>query len=388
MESTHTIALRRMHGVAPRRKGPRLFEPMWALLLIGGAFLSLVPDTYAQEPEDPWSVSDEEIEAAWEAPLFQSDEILEFTLSADFNLIKDEDRGDDEPERRPAILNFEGPDGRLSLDINVEARGNWRRDDDNCRFPPLWIDLDKDDEELIGTVFEGQNRIKLYVTCRPGDDTFEEYIYTEYVIYPAYNALTDLSFRARPARVTYIDASGEDETFTSNAFLLEHKDQMAARNSAVPLDAPQLHPANAAQEEAALVELFNYAVGMTDYNMTRPLHNVELIRSTAGDVIPVAYDFDWSGTVNARYAAPDPSLPIRSVRQRTFQGYCRDVDYAAIFARFIESRDAMRDAVEDFDGLEGDRKDDTLEYWEEFFEIAADPEERMDVVEDCKEIPS
>lgn len=381
-----------MRPHAPSRGGMNLLCS-WRGLGPVSAVLTCVAGLVAfpvvgQEPEDAWTVSGEEIALARAAPLFQSDEILEFTLSADFHTIKDEDRGDDEPERRPGILNFEGPDGRLSLDVNVEARGNWRRNSRNCRFPPLWIDLDKDDEDLEGTVFEGQNRLKLYVTCRPGDDTYEEYIYTEYVIYPAYNALTDLSFRARPARVTYIDVSAEDDRFTSNAFLLEHKEQMAARNSAVPLDAVQLHPALVAQEEAALMELFNYAVGMTDYNQTRPLHNVEPIRRMDAAVIPVAYDFDWSGTVNARYARPDPSLPISNVRQRTFQGYCRDIDYAALFGLFAERRDAMREAVDDFDELDGDRKDDILEYWEGFFEIAADPSRHDDVLEDCKRIPS
>ena len=80
------------------------------------------------------------------------------------------------------------------------------------------------------------------MTCRPGRDDYERYIYTEYVIYPAYNVLTDLSFRARPARVTYVDTSGDDDTFTSNAFILEHKSQMAARNEAVPIELRQLHP--------------------------------------------------------------------------------------------------------------------------------------------------
>lgn len=348
---------------------------------------ALADPARAQEPDDPWTVSPEEIEAARSAPLFQSDEILELTLAADFETIKDEDRDGEEPPRRAALLSFEGSDGRLSLDINVETRGNWRRDPRNCDFPPLWIDLDRDDEDLIGTVFEGQNRLKLYVTCDPGNDRFEEHIYTEYVIYPAYNRVTDLSFRARPARVTYVDISGDEEPFTSNAFLLEHKEQMSARNSSVPLDAIQLHPANVAQEEAAIMELFNYFVGMTDFNATRPLHNVEPIRRMDGDVIPVGYDFDWSGTVDARYAAPDPSLPINDVRQRTFQGYCRDVDYASIFARFVEGRDAIRDVVDDFDGLDGDRKDDILEYWEEFFEIAADPQRHEDILDDCKEIP-
>lgn len=144
--------------------------------------VALAAPARAQDAEDMWTVPPEVIEAA-----------------------------------RSALLNFEGPDGRVRLDINVETRGNWRRNDRNCDFVPLWLDLDRDDEDLIGTVLEGQNRLKLYVTCNPGSDRFEEYIDTEYVIYPAHNRLTDLSFRARPARVTYIDVSGDQEPFTSNA---------------------------------------------------------------------------------------------------------------------------------------------------------------------------
>ena len=89
------------------------------------------------------------------------------------------------------------------------------------------------------------------------------------------------------------------------------------------------------------MELFNYAVGMTDYTPVF-LHNVEPIRRmNDGALIPVGYDFDWSGTVNARYAEPDPSLEIRNVRQRIFQGFCRDIDYEPIFQLFTEKREEL-----------------------------------------------
>ena len=343
----------------------------------------------AQEPEDdPWAVAPEAIEFALNQPLFRSGDVLELTLSADFRTILREDRGDEEGEERDATLAFTQDDGTVvTLEMKTQTRGNWRRNRSNCQFPPLWLDLDKDDEALIGTVFEGQNRLKLYVTCRPGNRDYEQYIYTEYVIYPAYNALTDASFRARPARVTYVDTSGREDTFTSNAFVLEHKDQLAARNEAVPVEVAQLHPALVHQESAALTELFNYMVGMTDYSGVY-MHNVEPIRRVDGAMIPVAYDFDWSGTVNARYARPDPSLPIRNVRQRHFQGICRDIDYAPVFARFVEKRDEMLAAVTGFELLEEDRRERVMEYWEEFFEMAADPGRHGSILRPCTPMPS
>ena len=356
------------------------------LVLVSGVSAS------AQDVDDEWTVTPEAIEAARSAPLFQTDEVLELTLYADFNSIRRRDRGEDADER-PALLHVDAEGSEATLELKVQTRGNWRRDSGNCAFPPIWLDFDRDDEALVGTVFEGQNRLKLYVTCRPGRDDFEEYIYTEYVIYPAYNALTDLSFRARPALVTYVDTSGDDDTFTSNAFILEHKSQMAARNEAVPIDLTQLHPGLADQQSSAVVELFNYAIGMTDYSLTgsslpaSPPHNVETIRRMDGVMLLVSYDFDWSGTVNTRYAEPAPQLDIRNVRQRIFQGFCRDIEYGPIFQLFTEKREEMLSVVRNFDGLEEDRRDEVIEYWEDFFEMAADEGRQDRILRDCKRMP-
>ena len=349
--------------------------------------LALVPDARAaaQDVDDEWTVTPEEIEAARSAPLFQTDDVLELTLFADFNSIRRRDRGED-AEERPALVYVDGERSEATLELKIQTRGNWRRESRNCAFPPLWLDFDRDDEALVGTVFEGQNRLKLYVTCRPGRDDYEEYIYTEYVIYPAYNVLTDLSFRARPARVTYVDTSGGGDTFTSNAFILEHKSQMAARNEAAPIELQQLHPGGVDQESAAILELFNYAIGMTDYTAVF-MHNVEPILLMDGAMIPVSYDFDWSGTVNARYAEPDPSLSIRNVRQRTFQGFCREIDYGPIFQRFTEKREEMLSVVGNFDALDEDRRDQVIEYWEDFFEMAADEGRHDRILRACKRIP-
>ena len=351
--------------------------------------LALVPDAgaAAQDVDDPWTVTPEAIEAARSAPLFQTDDVLELTLYADFNSIRRRDREEDAEERR-ALVYVDAEGSAATLALKIQTRGNWRRDSSNCQFPPIWLDFDRDDEALAGTVFEGQNRLKLYVTCRPGRDDFEEYIYTEYVIYPAYNVLTDLSFRARPARVTYVDTSGEDDTFTSNAFILEHKSQMAARNEAVPIELRQLHPGAVSQESVAIVELFNYAIGMTDYSCVGPpLHNCEPIRRMDGAMLPVSYDFDWSGTVNTRYAEPAPQLNIRNVRQRIFQGFCREIEYGPIFQLFTEKREEMLSVIRDFDGLDEDRRDQVIEYWEDFFEIAADEGRQDRILRDCRRMP-
>ena len=375
-----------MERRSPENATPLPLRAATCLLL----FLALASGapTAAQDPDDEWTVTPEEIEAAWSAPLFQTNDVLELTLYADFNSIRRRDRGDD-PEERRALVHVQGEGSEATLALKIQTRGNWRLNSRNCAFPPIWLDFDKDDEAPTGTVFEGQNRLKLYVTCRPGRDDFERYIYKEYMIYPAYNALTDLSFRARPARVTYVDTSGDDDTFTSNAFILEHKSQMAARNRAVPIELRQLHPGGVDQESAAILELFNYAMGMTDYSCAgSPLHNCEPIRHMDdGAMLTVPYDFDWSGTVDARYAVPDARLGIRNVRERTFQGFCREIDYAPIFQLFTDKREEMLSVVRNFDALEEDRRNRVIEYWEEFFEMAADEGRHGRILRDCATMP-
>ena len=90
------------------------------------------------------------------APLFQSDELIELTLEANF----DELRGDrtQESEYRPAIMTLAGNDGTpLSIEMKVKTRGLFRLKE--CRFPPLRINLPKN--SLEGTVFDRQDKIKL-----------------------------------------------------------------------------------------------------------------------------------------------------------------------------------------------------------------------------------
>ena len=180
------------------RRSPRSATPL-PLSIATCLLLTLVSGApaAAQDVDDEWTVTLEAIEAARSAPLFQTDDVLELTLYADFNSIRRQDRGGD-AEERPALVHVDAEGSEATLELKIQTRGNWRRDSGNCAFPPLWLDFDRDDEALVDTVFKGQNRLKLYVTCRPGRDDYERYIYSEYVIYPAYNVLTDLSFRARP----------------------------------------------------------------------------------------------------------------------------------------------------------------------------------------------
>jgi hypothetical protein len=366
--------------------GARVGRRIGATALLLAAFTAAVPGTVVGQ-EDPWTVSAEEIERARSAPLFQSSAVLEITLAAEFDQIKKKDRGEERDDRE-ATISFAGANGQeVTLPLKLRTRGNFRLNRRNCEFPPLWLDFDKDLPELEGTVFEGQNRLKLYVSCRPGRDNYEQFILQEYLVYPTYNLLTEASFRARPVLVHYEDTEKPDDSFTRHAFLIEHKSQMAARNEAVPFDATQVHPGLQEPNATALLEVFNYMIGMTDYSAVY-LHNVEMMRQMDGKLIPVSYDFDWSGLVNTSYAEPDESLDIRSVRQRIFQGICKEIDYDAVFQVFLDKKEEILGLWRDFELVSENRREDAVEFLEDFFERIEDEGGRRRIARDCRPMPS
>jgi hypothetical protein len=56
--------------------------------------------------------------------------------------------------------------------------------------------------------------------------------------------------------------------------------------------------------------------------------------------VPVPYDFDWSGLVDAPYAGPPEGIPIQNVRQRNYRGYCAHQAEAGAFAATVVPRRA------------------------------------------------
>ena len=64
------------------------------------------------------------------------------------------------------------------------------------------------------------------------------------------------------------------------------------------------------------LDFFQYMIANTDFS-TQFLHNIKAIQTKNGRFIPIAYDFDMSGVVNAPYATFDEKLGIKSVGKGT-----------------------------------------------------------------------
>ena len=323
------------------------------------------------------------------APLFASDEVLELSLVTDIRSLtrdRDEDR-----EYHPATLIVAGEQGdSVSVPLRVRTRGNFRRQANICTFPPIRMNFYRD--SVTGSVFDGQNRLKLVVHCR-NSDQYEQYILQEYLVYRLFNLFSEMSFRVRLARVTYVDTEDRIDTVTRYAFIIEDAGAMAERNGWEELEIPLVPPDVVPQDHMAMVEVFQYMIGNTDFSgflksetEDECCHNTIPIGSLNGPVFPIPYDFDVTGIVNTRYASPPPNLPIRSVRERLFRGLCRDpVFLEDALQLFIDKRNAIYDLYHNMDLLDNRVRDRTIAYLDDFFETITDERRvQRELVRTCR----
>jgi len=306
-------------------------------------------------------------------PLFQTGEPLVLELRTDLRALF-RDRSEKRVEY-PGTLRFSGGTDTGSVKVELRTRGIFRLK--LCAFPPIRIDIPTRKVEY--TSFAGQDKLKLVTHCR-GDRYSERNLLKEYALYRVFNAVTDSSFRVRLAHVTYVDTTRAD-TVTRYGFFIESDEALAQRLRTVVLEVDKVHDATTDPSYMTLVAVFQYLIGNTDWSVWGR-HNIAILRDTLGarGMLAVPYDFDFSGAVGAPYAVPAEQLPIKSVRERWYRGFCQpDTLLSSVLARFRAAKDSIYAAVRAVPGLpEGDAKS-LLGYFDGFFRNA---EERGTVQRD------
>lgn len=300
-------------------------------------------------------------------PLFKDATPIEFNLIAPFKQLR-RDRAE-ETSYRPATISYVGDSGEVSIPVRVRTRGIWRKK--NCEIPPLMLNFTKDSTKK--TAFARIDRARLQPHCRNHDD-YEQYILQEFQLYRVQRLLTPLSFDVRLARVTFLDAEKKDTVARRYMFLSETDDVFAERIGAKLIELEGAGPDDLEPYESAFFGVFQYFVANSDYSI-RALHNAVLVYRNEM-YIPVARDFDWSGAVNARYAKPNPILPIRVISERIMRGYCApEAEYQKVFALFNEKKDAIyalyRDSIAA--PMKPGVVNATLKYFDDFYKVINDP---------------
>jgi hypothetical protein len=320
-----------------------------------------------------------------EAPLFASHDLLHFRLESDFDAVFKERGATSHPH--PAKLSYVDSTGApVVLNIHVKTRGHFRLQQKTCEFPPLRLEFPKD--AVKHTIFAGQSKLKLTVHCQDKKPRYEQQLLLEYLIYRSFNLLTDNSFQVRLAQFTYVDSAGKRDSLTRYAFFLEEDDRMAARLGGKVRNQKQIHDEVTEPNQMLLIWMFQYFIGNTDYSVWA-LHNIVLVQlPNQGLPMAVPYDFDWSGVVDAPYAHPDYRLPIHSVRDRLYRGYCRaPEELAPVLDLFNQKKEAIYDLYRNQEGLDPKMRDEALKYYDDFYKTINDKGDvRREFIDGCRKM--
>ncbi len=297
--------------------------------------------------------------------LFASDEVLDIELRGPLQeTIRDTRQRAD----HAFVLNVAGQ----SLDVDVRVRGNSRVR--VCRFPPLRLDFSASQSD--GTVFAGEEELKLVTHCKDSR-TYEQNTLEEYAAYRIFALVSDIGFRVRLLRIRYVDTNKPNaEPVWRYGFVIESEDALTERVRGEKLRAEFVIKSRLSTEQAAAVFVFQYLIGNTDWSLVTAFtddhccHNVDLV-SIGGAHYLVPYDFDLAGLVNARYAKPDPSLGMRSVRTRKYRGYCmEDLHIDAAIERIVDREESILDLVSRLPGSTEKEIELRRRYLGEFFASA------------------
>jgi len=314
------------------------------------------------------------------AAFFESQDPIEVTLTTNIGKIRGDKRAN--PPWRPATLSYRGTEGTLvTVPIKARTRGIWRLR--MCDFPPLRLNFSGATSK--GTIFRKLDKPKLVSYCQDRD-AYEQYIIQEYQLYRIYQLLTPVSHKARLMKFVYADSADGKVRARRYGFLMEEPGALAARLGGEVKEQKGALPGDLDPFQDALFGVFQYFIGNTDFSEAG-LHNVELFFNNEGVVMPIAYDFDFAGAVNARYATADATLNIPNVRQRLFRGYCTDAEsYGKAFAIFNEKKPQIYALYSDSIGKLMDRGTvrETLRYFDEFYDTINDRRSaKRSIMESC-----
>lgn len=299
--------------------------------------------------------------------LFDSDAVIVLHLRGDLKTVF-KDRGDD-PQYHPVTLQYKADLNTINIPLEIKTRGHFRKISSNCKYPPILLNFKKKAVPK-GSVFEGQDKMKLVTPCQD-----ERYVVHEYLIYQLYNLITPRSFKARLVKVVFQDTVKNKSTIPYFGMLLEEEKQMAERNQSSPLEIIGLSPERTQREDFLKMAIFEYMIGNTDWSVQYQ-QNIKLI-ATDSTSLPFAipYDFDHAGIVRAPYAKPAPQLQLGSTLERRYRGYC--IPEMNQFTAVIETFNRLKeDFYARYDGnplLSSKYQDQTLKFLDRFYETINDP---------------
>jgi hypothetical protein len=364
-----------------------------AILLATTALVAQAPARKSKAPNapylklsEPWPDAETMQQRKLEAenrPLFATHEPLVLTLRADFRTIN-KDRTENSTRRYQGTLST-GDTSSPSIQVELGTRGHSRLNARTCAWVPLRVQFKK--KEVAGTVFEGQSSLKLVTHCRDNDD-YEQHVLREYVPYRIYGLLSPIAFRARLAKITYVDASSGKPLTTRYGMFIEDDGDVARRAGARSIDLPRTLFKDLDPDTLMTMSLFEYMIANTDVSIYK-LHNVKLMVTEQRKTYPVPYDFDYSGLVDVPYASPNRNLGIATVRDRIYRGPCgSEAEFDLVVDRFRAKKAEVMALYDSVPDLNAGYRRQARSYLEGFYAATERSRLRKTLVDGCVRAPA
>ena len=326
------------------------------------------------------------------APLFANDSLMTVTIEAPLTTLM---RDLPDEEYLVGKFSFPGDDGtEQTVDLKVRTRGEYRRQKKHCDFAPIRLNFRT--EQLEDTVLAGQDKLKMVTHCRTKRKReYEQLVLREFLAYRILNVVTEKSFGVRLWQINYIDTEG-GEPMTRLGFVIEDDDAVAERNGMAPVKTGDISSDDLDRVQQNLIHVFQYMIGNTEYSLfiAEPdddcCHNIDLMSANASaPFIPLAYDFDFAGLVNARYAQPNPRYKLQSVRQRLYKGRCKNNELLPdTIQRFIDSKEAIYSLADELELLSPKSRRDVIRYLNSFYrQVSKHKSINKRLVKKCNEPP-
>jgi len=315
--------------------------------------------------------------SAEQGPLFEHDEVLQVRIEAPFSTIR-RDRSED-AYLEGSFHYFDATGAQQRLDLKLRPRGRFRLQREVCDFPPLRLNFRK--KQVTDTEFHGQDKLKLVTHCESSRKNYEQDLLQEYLAYRILNTVTDNSFRVRLLHVTYLNTESSGKELTKYAFLIEDEDRLADRLGMQHSKVKALQYYQLDTDQTNLFTIFQYMIGNTDFSAIRTAaekyccHNAILFTNSVGLFAPVPYDFDFSGIVNAKYAAPGEQFKLDSVKERVYRGLCKNNELLhGTIGRFQAQEQTIRQIISELEGFTNGTRRSTQRYIDSFYKDVSSPD--------------
>lgn len=273
----------------------------------------------------------------------------------------------------------------LTIPAKVRTRGNMRLQ--ICSLPPLKLKFEKSD--LAAHQLAPLNELDLVQPCHAAEQYYQ-CILKEYLAYKLWELVSPEYFKTQLVQLHYSDPDGIDVHDASYGFLVENTEELVDRLGGRRNKTPVISQ-NAVDKEPMLkVALFQFMIGNTDW-FIQNRHNLEFVVIPGHNLlVPVPYDFDYSGLVNAQYAAHHESLKLTSVTTRYYQGWCfTDEEVNKALEVFRQHKEKILSMPFQIQGLNEKSADQASTFLSGFFEVIENPKKlNNQIIQHCDMWPA